>query len=412
MRSPAAEAAATSRNPFTSPLFARWWLASVFAGTGVGIQTVTVPLFIRDRVDLDARALAIAAALVVQTLPAALLVLVGGAVADRVERRRILVRTYSLAAVVSSAYVLLSGLDVRSIWPVFPLAATVGAANAFASPARQSLLPQLVSRAQLQNGVIFGTMGFIATLQFLGPSLAGILVDLRGLTTAFSVEVALLAAGAAVYALVHTGPPTPTGVSVRQDLVDGVRYVLGEPAIRGLIGLGSVVGVCFIGSFSVTVPLLVPDVLGASDKWVGLLWGCFGGGVFAGSLALTVKALPRRGLAACSTIFFGGILFALYGSSEVLWLSAVLQVLAGLNASVFMNYVVTLLQERSEPRMLGRVMSMYTLVFFASMPVGYAQAGAVTSLFGPQASLVASGLVAAVIGLGYLALLEPVRALR
>jgi MFS family permease len=408
---PAPAAPPGSRNPFGSPRFKRWWLASLVAGTGVGIQAVTVPLFIRDRVAEEMRAVAIAAALVSQTLPGALLVLVGGTLADRVERRRILVRTYAIAAFVSSIYVMLSGLDVRTIWPVFPLAALVGSAGAFTNPARQSMLPEIVTRAQLQNGVIFGTMGFMATLQFLGPSLAGLLVDARGITTAFAAEVVLLAAGAMVFSRVRTDPPVRTGHGVLRELRDGVRYVAGEPALRALLGLGSVIGIFFIGPFSVTVPLIVPDVFHASDKWVGLLWGCFGGGVFAGSLLLTWRPLPRRGLAVCLTILVGGVLYVLYGSSDVLPLSAGLQVLSGLNASVFMNYVVTLLQEHAEPRMMGRVMSMYTLAFFASMPIGYAQAGLVTRAFDPQTTLVASGVCAATIGLACVLGLRSVRAL-
>jgi MFS family permease len=400
-----------SRNPFASAGFSRWLAASLVAGTGVGIQTVTVPLFVRDRVDADERALAIAGALVVQTLPGALLALVGGAVADRVERRRILVRTYSVAAGVSTLYLLLSGFDVRTIWPVFPLAALVGCAGAFTNPARQSMLPLLVERHQLQNGVIFGTMGFMATLQFLGPTVAGLVADWRGLTPAFGLEVALLTGGAVLFSRIRAPQPPPTGATVLADLVDGLRHAAQEPPIRGLLLLGTVIGVVFIGPFSVTVPLQVPDVLGAGDKWVGLLWGCFGAGVFAGSLTLTLRPLPRRGLAVCLTILLGGFTQLLYGLSEVLLLSAALQVLSGLNASVFMNYVVTLLQEHTEPRLMGRVMSMYSLAFFASMPLGYAQAGIVTRLFGPQTTLVASGLAAMTIGAAAVALLRSVRRL-
>ena len=113
-----------------------------------------------------------------------------------------------------------------------------------------------------------------------------------------------------------------------------------------------------------------------------------------------------------STILFGGVTQTLYGLSERLWVSAMLQVASGLNASVFMNYVVTLLQENTEPRMMGRVMSMYTLAFFVAMPLGYAQAGVVTRFFGPQATLVTSGLAAAAIGLAAVALLREVRGLR
>ena len=399
------------RNPFSSAGFTRWWAASVVAGTGVGIQAVTVPLFIRDRVALDDRALAIAGALIAQTLPGALFALVGGAVADRVERRRILVRTYSVAALASAAYVALSGFDVRRVWPVYLLAALIGSAGAFTNPARQSMLPLLVTRAQLQNGVILGTMGFMATLQFVGPSLGGLIAEYRGLTTAFALEAILVATAAALFGGVRTDRPVPTGRNVLGDLADGLRYVRREPAILSLLLLSAVIGVFFIGPFAVTVPLLVPDVLHAGDKWVGLLWGCFGGGVFTGSILLTWKSVPRRGLAVCLTLSLGGLISIAYGASDRLPLSAALQVLSGLNASVFVNYAITLLQERADPARLGRVMSMYSLSFFASMPIGYAQAGIVTDRFGPQATLLESGALAAAIGLGCLIWLRPVREL-
>ncbi len=403
---------AESRNPFESSRFTRWWLASLVAGTGVGIQTVTVPLFVRDRVPEDERGVAIAGALIAQTLPAAVLALFGGTLADRVERRLILARTYTVAAIVATAYVALSGLDVREIWPVFPLAAVVGSAAAFSNPARQSLLPQIVARSQLPNGVIFGTMGFMATLQFLGPSVAGLVVDARGLATAFSIEVVLLVLAAVLFARIHAERPPGGGASLRSELVEGLRYVRGEPALLGLLLLGNVIGIFFIGPFSVTLPIVVPDVFGASDKWVGLLWGCFGAGVFAGSLRLTWRPLPHRGLAVCLSNFLGGVVLVLYGWSETLAVSAGLLVVWGLVASVFMNYAVTLLQENTEARMMGRVMSMYSLVFFASMPLGYAQAGLVTRLFGPQTTLLSSGFAAAAIGLACVALARPVRELR
>jgi len=408
---PAVAGAAPTRNPFASPGFARWWLGSLVAGTGIGIQSVTVPLFVRDRVEPDARALAIAGALVATTLPAALLSLVGGAVADRVERRRILVRTYGVAAAVSALYVALCLLDVRSIWPVFPLAAAVGSAAAFTNPARASLLPQLVTRAQLQNGVILGTMGFMAALQFVGPSVAGLTVDASGLTSAFALEVALIGAGAAVFAGLRTGPAAPTGRGVLSDLRDGLRYAARHPALRALLLLALVPGVFSIGPFAVTIALVVPDVLRASDKWVGLLWGCFGAGVFAGSLLLTWRPLARRGLSVCISNTVGGVTLVAYGLSESLPLSSALLFVWGLGASIFMNYVVSLLQEHTEPAMMGRVMSMYSLAFFLSMPVGYAQAGLVTRVFDPATTLVASGVAAIAIGFATLAFARTLRRL-
>jgi MFS family permease len=406
---PAAPAA--SRNPFDSPGFRRWWAASLVAGTGVGIQAVTVPLFIRDRVALDDRAVAISAALVAQTLPGALLALFGGAVADRVEQRRILVRSYTVAALVSTLYVALCVAEAAAIWPVFPLAALVGSAGAFTNPARQSMLPQLVSRTALENGVIFGTMGFMATLQFVGPSLGGLLADGFGLAVAFAAEVALLLAGAAVFAGVRTRPPAPSGRNVLGDLADGVRYVARTPALRGILLLTTVPGVFFIGPFAVTVPIVVPDFFAASDRWVGLFWGCFGAGVFAGSVLLSLRSIPRRGVALCASTLAGGIVLILYATSRTLPLSAALLFVWGLGASVFINYAVALLQHHSEPRMIGRVMSMYTLVFFTASPLGYLQAGTVTDRFGPGAALLSSGCISAAIGLAALLFLRPVRGL-
>ena len=398
-----------SRNPFESSRFTRWWLATMIAGSGIGIQAVTVPLFIRDRVATDARALAIAGALMAQTIPGALLTLVGGAVADRVERRRILVRTYSVSALVSIVYVVLAGLDFQQVWPVYLLGALVGSAGAFTNPARQSMLRVLVTPEQLQNGVILGTTGYMATFQFLGPSIGGLVADGFGLVPAFALEVVLLGLAAFAFSGIGTDVPAPSGRNVLGDLLDGVRYVRSEPAILSLLLLSTTIGLFFIGPFGVTIAILVPDVLHASDKWVGLLTGCFGGGVLVGSMLLTIVRFPRRGIAVGATTLVGGAISVAYGLSTHLWLSVVLQVISGLNAAVFANYAIALLQERADPPRVGRVMSMYSLAFFASMPIGYAQAGLVTRWFGPQVTLIESGILAAVVGLVCLLWLKPVR---
>ena len=412
MTAPDPVAAAESRNPFASPRFLPWWLASLVAGTGVGIQSVTVPLFIRDRVGVDERAIAIAAALIAHSLPGALLTLFGGALADRVERGRILARTYGTVAVVSVAYVFLSGFDVRLIWPVFVLGAIVGSSTAFTNPARQSMLPQLVSPAQLQNGVILGTMGFMATLQFLGPTVAGLLAEASGLTLAFALEVVMLSAAAVLFSRVPTDLPEPSGRSVAADLLEGLHYIRARPELLWLLVMATLPGVFFMGSFSVTVPIVVPDILHAGDKWVGILWGCFGGGVFVSSILLTLFRLRRRGLAICLSMVAGGLILTAYGLSETLSISTVLLFVWGAGAAVFINYVVALLQENTEPRMMGRVMSMYSLAFFISAPVGYLQAGIVTSVFGPKATLLSSGVVSGLLGVAFLVLLKPVRDLK
>ena len=406
---PVAAGEGESRNPFAVAGFRTWWLASVVAGTGVGIQAVTVPLYITDRVADDKRAVAIAAALICQTLPGAALALFGGVLADRVERRRILVRTYLVAAAVSLAYVALAGADTALIWPVFILAAIVGSAGAFTNPARQSMVPQIVSQSQLQNAAIFGTMAFMATLQFGGPALGGILADGPGLTFAFAVEVAALAIAAVLFWTIATDAPVPTGKSVLHDLREGLRYVRSNSSLMGILALGTVPGFLLMGPFMVTLVLIVEDVFEASDRYVGFLVGSMGAGILVGSLLMSVIRTRRRGLLLCSSLIGGGAFWTAYGFAPNEYLAMLLVFTAGvLGPAIFINFAVALLQENSERAMMGRVMSVYGLSFQASTPLGYAMAAGQVQLWGPQATVVVSAATATVLGVLAVIFLRPV----
>ena len=166
-----------SRNPFRVPDYRTWWTACAVSNLGVGLQFVTVPIFIRDRVEPDKRALTIAAALIVQFLPGVALGLIGGVVADRSDRRLIMTRTLMVAALVSTCYLFLSWGDVQAVWPVFILGGAIGTLNAFANPARQSMVPQILTPAKLSSGVLLGSLAYVGTGQVIGPALAGFLVD-------------------------------------------------------------------------------------------------------------------------------------------------------------------------------------------------------------------------------------------
>lgn len=398
-----------SRNPFAVMGYRLWWAASIVAGTGVGIQAVTVPLFIRDRVADDQRATLIAAALICQTIPGALFALIGGVVADRVERRRILIRTYGVAAAVSLAYVGLSGADVSVIWPVFILSAIVGSAGAFTNPARQSMMPQILSMAQLQNGAIFGTMAFMATVQFGGPALGGVVADHLGLTSAFGFEVVSLAVAAILFSLIATDLPVPTGKSVFRDLTQGLQYVRAHPPILGILSLGTVPGALLMGPFMVTLVLIVQDVYHQSDTFVGLLVGSMGAGILIGSIGMSAIRLRHRGKLLCFSMLGGGLFWLLYGLAPNIWLAMGFVVIAGiLGPAIFINFAVALLQEHTERAMMGRVMSIYGLSFSASTPIGYAQAAAQVALWGPQMTIVVGAAITMVLGVLSMLFLKPV----
>lgn len=397
-----AEAApeAGPRNPFVNRDYRAWLTASVVTAMGVGIQIVTVPLFIRDRVEPDERAAVIAGALIIQTLPGVFLTLLGGVVADRVEPRLLLFRATAVAATVSAVYVVLSAAEVTIVWPVFALSAMVGAVAAFEQPARQGVLPQMVTRPQLQNAVILGNVGFLAAGQFAGPALGGFVGGDAGLTAAFALETGLLALGALLFlTLGHYEPRVPERHDVRSELMEGLRYVRGSRNIIGLLVLAAMPGIFYAGPLTVNMLLIVEDVLMLEDRWVGILFGTFGAGMIVSSALMTLRPLPRRGLLLALSPVAGAPLLVLFGLSEIPWLTVAALLAIGPPAAIFTNLSLALLQEQTEEAVMGRVMGVYSLMFVASAPIGYAQTGLVTSLIGPQASIVASAAAGGVAGI-------------
>ena len=403
---------APGRNPFAFPQYRWYWLSSFLGAMGIGIQIVTVPLFIRDRVAEDDRALLIALALICQTLPSAALILLGGVAADRLERRRILMRVAIVAAAVSSIYVVLSGVDYSGIWPVFLLGAVVGSCDAFGQPARGSMAPQILPRPALQNGIILSTVAFMSAFQFLGPAVGGILADVFNLTTAFAAEVAFLILAAVASSRLDAYKPLATGRSVFGDLGDGLRYVWHSKAILLLILFQILPGMFLMAPFRVTSVDLVTDVLDASDKFVGFLSSGFGIGVIAGSIVLTMVPIRRRGLLLCASPIWGGLIFVLYGMSESLALSLALMVPWGLGAASFINMAFPLIQEHADPTYIGRVVSVSNLAFQISLPLGFLQSGLIANYWGPQEAVMLSGGIMAAFGVLAVLFLRPVRALR
>ncbi|MCY3646049.1 MAG: MFS transporter [Chloroflexi bacterium] len=400
------------RNPFVSRDYRAWLTASVVTALGVGIQIVTVPLFIRDRVEPDERAAVIAGALIIQTLPGVFLTLLGGVIADRIEPRLLLFRATTVMATVSAVYVVLSAAEVTIVWPVFALSAAVGAVAAFEQPARQGVLPQMVTRPQLQNAVILGNVGFLAAGQFAGPALGGFVGGDAGLTAAFALETGLLALGALLFlTLGRYEPRVAERHDVRAELMEGLRYVRRSRNIIGLLILAAMPGIFYAGPLTVNMLLVVEDVLMLEDRWVGILFGTFGAGMIVSSALMTLRPLPRRGLLLALSPVVGAPLLVLFGLSETPWLTVAALLAIGPPAAIFTNLSLALLQEQTEEAVMGRVMGVYSLMFVASAPIGYAQTGLVTSLIGPQASIVASAAAGGVAGIALLIWL-PVRKLR
>lgn len=319
-----------------------------------------------------------------------------GVAADRWDRRRILYVTQSLSmvqAIVLAALVLSGAVQV---WHVLALATFLGVLDSFDIPARQSLFVQLIDRPEdLGNAIALNSSVFnIARL--IGPSVAGVLIALVGEgwvfalngLTYFSMLLALL------LMRVRTATSSSGDGGVLANLREGFGFAWRFPAIRAVLLLITTVSF-FAVPFAVLMPVFATDVLGGGPGTLGILMTAQGVGALAGALFLAARESstgmgPIIGLAA--TLFGGGLV--LFGASSSLWLSLPLLAVAGFGLMVQSAASNTFLQSIVGESMRGRIMSLYTMAFIGTLPLGSLYAGWMAEHVGAQATVILGGVIA------------------
>jgi MFS family permease len=317
-----------------------------------------------------------------RSIPALTITLVGGVVADRVDRRRILLVTQVSA---SALALLLGVLDLSGlvrIWHVLAIAFLTATVMAFDNPARQSLVPSLVGRERIASAVGLNSAAWNAAA-VVGPSLAGILVSAAGTGGVFMLNG--LSYLPVIWA-VWTIRPAPDGPRVRlglaQNLLTGLRFIRSDRRIWGLLTMLAVP--TLLGRpYLQLMPVFARDVLGVGASGYGLLMGVNGVGALAGALSVGAIGAQRgkgKRLVAVSALF-GAALIA-FSLSQWFLLSAALLLLIGASQTVVMALTNTLLQLNVTEEVRGRVMSVYTLIPMGFMPLGTMLLGTLGEEFG------------------------------
>ena len=336
--------------------------------------------------------------------------LFGGVLADRVDRRRILLGSQMVQM---SSAILLAGLILTGhiqVWIILTLSFVVGFAQSFGGPAYAALVPTLVDKEDLPNAVALNSIQFNLA-RVVGPVLAGVAFYRLGAFACFGLNaVSFLAPIAALLVLTRggiTAPPAPE--PVLQSLKTGLRTVRDDKSIRGLVVLA------FVGSFCsmplVTfLPVFAKNVFHQDAKGYSHLLAAFGIGAIVGAVGVaTLGQVRRKGALAVSMQMVFGALMAGFALSRQPILSYALLGLAGASMMVVFAMFMTLVQANVEDRLRGRVVSVYSLAFRGAMPLASL---IVVSLFGslfPVSSvLVAAGCV--LIAQGSIVLLSPLGA--
>ena len=331
-------------------------------------------------------------------IPVFLFAPLGGIVADRYNRHKIIIATQATSMVLAGILAVLTLTNRVQVWHVFLLAALMGVVNAFDIPARQAFLSDMVGRENLMNAIALNSSMFNGA-RIVGPAVAGLLVASIGEGWCFganSLSYIAVIAGLLMMKLQYTAR-VPSGKSPMQDIVEGFQFVKEAVPIRTLLlllGLVSLVGM----PYSVLMPIFADKILHGGARGLGILMGATGVGALAGALTLALK----KGLKGISRIIslcalgFGTSLIV-FSFSRWFWLSALLLVPVGYSMMVQMASSNTLLQSMSPDRLRGRVLAVYSMMFMGMAPFGALFAGAVADRIGAPYT-VAIGGVACICG--------------
>jgi MFS family permease len=340
----------------------------------------------------------------VSQVPNFLLAPIAGVLADRFDKRRIVILTQivmMLQAFVLAALVLTDRVTVG--W-VLVLMGMLGAASGFDIPARQSFLVDMVGdRDDLPNAIALNSSVFNAA-RLIGPALAGIIIAAVGegiciLINAFSY-VAVLAALLAIR--VPSRPPRGSHTAMIAGLTEGFRYAYEFRPMRSILLLVAFVSLAAV-PFSVLLPVVATTVLGGGAETLGFLMAATGFGALAGALYLatrsTVRGLGR--IMVIAALAFGAALIGV-SVSRVLWLSLACLALAGFGMMVQMASSNTVLQTLVDDDKRGRIMSLYSMAFTGVSPLGSLLLGSLAAAFGVPFAFAFAGtaaiLAAAVFG--------------
>lgn len=336
-----------------------------------------------------------------QFLPVLLAGPYGGLIADRADKRRLLLATQSTLAMLALALGVLTVTHTVRLWMVVVFAVALGTVGAVDNPTRQTFVPEVVGLRILRNAVSLNSVMFNAA-RMIGPALAGVLIAGVGVGVCFLVNAASFLAVLVALGMMRTDRllPAPTVERGPGQLAEGLRYVRATAGLWVPLMTMALIGTLAY-EFQVVLPLLASVTLHGDARTYGFMTSSMGVGAVVGGLG--VAARGRAGVVPV-LVAAAGLGVTLGAASIMPWLPAELVVLAcvGVASTAFVATGNTTLQLVSEPRFRGRVMALWSVTFLGSTPIGGPVVGAVAENLGPRAGLALGAgacLAAAVLGL-------------
>ena len=330
----------------------------------------------------------------VGALPVFFLSIFGGVIADRFNKRDVIVLTQTISMIIVAVLAVLVWFKLFQIWHIFVISLFLGITLAVDMPARQAFLVEITGRESLMNAIALNS-SIVNLARVIGPALAGVIMVQYGVSWCFILNA--LSFFAVIVALLNIKTP-PLEIEQRTEsvweyTVSGIRYVKSNTMIYYLMILMALMGV-FGWSYAILLPAFAKDVFSQGESGYSLLMSANGFGAFVGALFVAYLGnSKKKQLVMNIGIYFLSLMIFLLSICKIFWLSLVLISGAGMGLIVYFSSSTTLIQSNIEDSMRGRVMGIWALLFGGMMPVGNLYAGVVSQHFGVPFTMFLSSVI-------------------
>ncbi|MGD0742146.1 MAG: MFS transporter [Acidimicrobiales bacterium] len=374
--------------------FALLWGGQTASIIGDGVFTVALAL---ETLRVSDHASTLSYVIAARVAPTVVLLLVAGALVDRLPRRFTVLAADLVRGLAIAAIAALVVAHALGVWDLIAISAVVGAADAFFFPAYQAIIPEIVPSALYLEGNAFNSASQVLGGALIGPAVGGMLIAAFGAAAAFAVDAAsFFVSAACVAAMRARAAPEPSGKSMLADARAGLRWTRSQPWLWWTIIAASVANFAAFAPTQVLLPLLIRDTLHQGPTQYGLVFAAAGlGGATASVVAIRFGS-PRRRV----TVMWVGWATGALGIATI-GLAPDVLVVAALGAVAFglLQYGGmiwnTMMQQLVPPEMLGRASSVDWLFSMCLSPLGILAAGIAAASFGVRATIVAGGLISA-----------------
>jgi MFS family permease len=373
------------------------WMGMLVSFAGTFMQNAALLWHVSLLAPPDKKALALGLVGLSRVVPVVIFAMISGLVADAFDRRRVMLVTQALSALVALGLALLTFTGSSVLWPIYALSAVGAAVGVFDLPARQALIPTLVPREHLSNAITLNTIMF-QTASVLGPALAGIVIAALGVSWAYAINAAsfgfvigalLMMRGLKGRAVAEEGARGEVSLAAA---LEGVRFVFRSPLIRSTMLLDFFV--TFFASATALLPIFAQDILHVGARGYGWLFAAPAIGSFVTSVALAplVEHIRRRGRSIIWSVVGHGIATIVFGISRSFWLTFFCLAMVGATdtvSTVLRNIIRNL---ETPDRLRGRMTGINMVFFMGGPQLGEMEAGAVANWWGAPFSVISGGI--------------------